>query len=307
MDPDLQRWLDHLRAEQGASPHTLRAYGHDLGALVEWLGARGGGLRGCSRRDLRAWLAARPPQSRDGQGRAAPATVSRRISALRSFFGWMLGAELRPEDPTLGLKAPKVPRTTPDFLDVDEAAAVVEAPAQEGWYLLRNRALLELLYGAGLRVSEAVGLDLAAVDLEERLVRVLGKGKKTRIVPFGPPCAEALAAWMEALPPHPGPGGGPLFRNRAGGRLSARGAWQIVADAGANNGVAGLHPHALRHSAATHMLGAGADLRSIQEQLGHSSLSTTQRYTHVDAAQLLAVYRSAHPRARRVRSMPDEP
>jgi integrase/recombinase XerC len=149
------------------------------------------------------------------------------------------------------------------------------------------------MYGAGLRVSEVVGLNLIDVSTTERLVRVKGKGNKERIVPFGPPAAAALDRWFALLPPE-----GPAFRNNRGGRLSTRSAWRIVRDAGAANGLAGVHPHALRHSTATHLLGAGADLRAIQEQLGHASLSTTQRYTHVDAAHLLRVYRSAHPHAR---------
>jgi integrase/recombinase XerC len=192
------------------------------------------------------------------------------------------------------LQLPRVPRRAPRFFDVDEAAVIVEQPSQDGRAFLRNRALLELLYGAGLRVGEAQALDRDAVDLDQRLVRVRGKGGKERIVPFGPPAAEALSAWLEARGDSPGA----LFLNLQGRALSARSMWTIVRDAGAANGVAGSHPHALRHSCATHMLGAGADLRAIQEQLGHENLSTTQRYTHVDAAHLLRVYREAHPHAR---------
>jgi len=177
-------------------------------------------------------------------------------------------------------------------MDVGQTATIVEHPSQEGWFQIRNRALLELIYGAGLRVSEAVSLEVDAIDLTERLVRVVGKGDKERVVPFGPPAAEALQLWITTMGSD-----GPLFRNRYGKRLSSRSAWRIVRDAGARNGIAGVHPHALRHSCATHLLGAGADLRTIHEQLGHASLSTTQRYTHVDAAHLLQVYRSAHPRA----------
>jgi integrase/recombinase XerC len=201
----------------------------------------------------------------------------------------------REDDPTTRLRSPKVPRKTPRFLDVDESAAVVENPTQSGWYHLRNRALLELLYGSGVRVSEAVSLDVPDIDLDERMVTVRqGKGRRDRVVPFGPPAAQALRTWIDTMG-----GEGALFRNKHGGRLSARSARQIVRDAGVNNGIASVHPHALRHSCATHLLGAGADLRAIQEQLGHASLSTTQRYTHVDAAHLIEVYRGAHPRARR--------
>lgn len=292
MDPDQRRFLDHLRGERAASPHTLRAYGHDLSSLAAFLEGRQRCLAQATLKELRAWLAVDPPTARDG-GRAAPATVNRRVAAVHAFYTWMVAQGRLTASPAARLRSPKVPKKTPRFLDVDEAAALVEHPAQEGWYGLRNQALCELLYGAGLRVSEALALDVGDVDLDERLVRVMGKGKKVRVVPFGPPAVEALRAWIAAMG-----GEGALFRGRGGGRLSARAAWQIVHDAGVNNGLAQAHPHALRHSCATHLLGGGADLRAIQEQLGHASLSTTQRYAHVDAAQLLAVYRRAHPRAR---------
>ncbi len=216
------------------------------------------------------------------------------MASLRSFYRWLVEEEVLEHDPTQRLSTPKVPKRAPRFLDVGEAAQVVENPTQSGRLALRNRALLELLYGAGLRVGEAVGLDWGELDLAERLVRVRGKGDKVRIVPFGPPAEEALRRWGGTL----GALEGPVFRNARGGRLSSRSAWRIVRDAGAANGVPRVHPHALRHSCATHLLGAGADLRAIQEQLGHASLGTTQRYAHVDAAHLLAVYRSAHPHAR---------
>lgn len=289
-DADLQDWLDHLRAERAASTHTLRAYRGDLGRLAAFLEARGMRLRDADLATLRAFLAAPSPSRR----RLAPASQARRVAAIRSFFAWMKAHGRLPQDPARRLQVPRVPRKSPRFLDVDEAAAVVEEPAQEGRAWLRNRALLELLYGAGLRVGEASGLPLEAIDLDARLVRVRGKGRKERIVPFGPPAAEALAAWLDARGPQPGA----LFLNLRGGPLSSRAMWTIVRQAALQHGLHQVHPHALRHSAATHMLGAGADLRAIQEQLGHESLSTTQRYTHVDAAWLLSVYRQAHPRAR---------
>lgn len=291
MDADLQNWLAYLKAEKGASEHTLRAYRSNLSRLSSHLESRNQKLRTASLLDIRAWLSA-DRISRSGGKPLAPASMARRISAVRSFYRWMLREELVQADPTARLSSPKVPRKSPRFLDVPDAAAVVERPTQQGWYQIRNRALLELMYGAGLRVSEAVGLDVKQVDLDERLVRVFGKGSKERIVPFGPPAAQALQAWIGEMG-----GQGALFRNRSGGRLSTRSAWRIVRDAGLNNGVVGTHPHALRHSCATHLLGAGADLRTIQEQLGHASLSTTQRYTHVDAAHLLQVYRASHPTA----------
>jgi integrase/recombinase XerC len=218
--------------------------------------------------------------------------MAQRVASIRSFYRWLLRERKIDASPAERLSSPKVPTKSPRFLDVPEAAQLVEQPTQKGWFRLRNRALLELMYGAGLRVSEVVGLDVDHLSLADRLVRVMGKGNKERIVPFGPPAVDALKEWIDAMG-----GKGPLFRNRNGGRLSARSAWRIVRDAGTANGIVGVHPHALRHSCATHLLGSGADLRTIQEQLGHASLSTTQRYTHVDAAHLLSVYRSAHPRA----------
>ena len=297
VNPLITMWLNTIRAERGVSPHTLRAYASDLQTLQRYLDGQGKKIEEVSLYDLRAWLAAGSIPTRPNQPprRLSPATISRRLAAVRNFYGWMVRTEQRDDDPTIRLRSPKVPRKTPRFLDVDESAAVVENPTQSGWYQLRNRALLELLYGSGVRVSEAVALDVTDIDLNERLVTVRqGKGRRDRVVPFGPPAARALLQWMEAMGED-----GALFRNKHGGRLSARSARQIVRDAGVNNGIARVHPHALRHSCATHLLGAGADLRAIQEQLGHASLSTTQRYTHVDAAHLIEVYRGAHPRARR--------
>lgn len=301
MDPDLACWLDVLRVERRVSPHTLRAYAGDLRGLDAFLEAQGLGLRDADRHQLRAWMVRDRPRSREG-GEPAPATLARRTSALRSFYRWMLEEGRVERDPTARLGRPKVPPRAPRFLDVDEAATVVENPTQSGRLALRNQALLELLYGAGLRVGEAVGLDWGDLDLHQRLVRVRGKGDKERVVPFGPPAAEALDRWAATLPERRGA----VFRNARGGRLSSRSAWRIVRDAGAANGVPGVHPHALRHSCATHLLGAGADLRGIQEQLGHASLGTTQRYAHVDAAHLLSVYRRAHPHARAERDPSSE-
>jgi len=292
MEPHLNRWLDHLRGERGYSPHTIRAYQSNVSSLSNFLQSRDKALAQAGLLELRAWLS---QERLGGQNRGkarAPATMARKVAAIRSFYRWMLREGHIKTSPAARLQSPRVPKKAPRFLDIPEAAAVVEQPHQTGWFQVRNRALLELIYGAGLRVSEAVALDTIALDLRNNLVRVMGKGSKERIVPFGPPAAEALQNWMTEIPAE-----GPLFLNRFGRRLSSRSAWKITRDAGITNGISGLHPHALRHSCATHLLGAGADLRAIQEQLGHASLSTTQRYTHVDAAHLLAVYRSAHPLA----------
>ncbi|MEC8423718.1 MAG: tyrosine-type recombinase/integrase, partial [Myxococcota bacterium] len=269
MEAPLRRWLDSLRAERGASAHTLRAYEHELSALSAHLDAGGRSLMDASLGDLRRFLASEP-----GRARVAPATLARRIAAVRSFYRWCVDRRILATSPAARLRPPRVPRRAPRFLDVDEASNVVERPSQTGRLALRNRALLELLYGAGLRVGEAVALDCSDLDLDQRLVRVRsGKGDRDRIVPFGPPCARALQQWLIERAPRRDSHA--VFLNNRGGRLSARSAWRITRDAGAMNGVSDVHPHALRHSCATHLLGAGADLRAIQEQLGHASLSTT--------------------------------
>jgi integrase/recombinase XerC len=301
LPPLARRWLEHLRRDRGASAHTERSYASDLRSLNAFLVARNADLVSARRRELRSWLASLGTPGH----RPAPASLARRVATLRSFYSWLHAEGHIEQNPTATLRAPRVPRTVPRILEVPEAAAVVESPPQSGVLELRNRALLELLYGAGLRVSEAVALDWPDVSVDERLVRVRsGKGGKSRIVPFGPPAAAAIDALLRNLPPEGSDGARSLFRNHRGGRLSSRSARRITTDAGGEAGVAKVHPHALRHACATHMLSAGADLRAIQEQLGHESLATTERYTHVDPAHLLRVYRSAHPRARRPHETP---
>ncbi len=287
----LQRYLEWLRVERGLSPHTLRAYSSELCRLERFLverGAQGEASRRAGIASLRAYLASRPA--------GAQATNARRIAALRGYYRYLVRFGLREDDPTARLEGPKVARPLPRFLQVEEASTVVENPNQEGWYRLRNVALLELAYGSGLRASELAALDRRDPDLEEGLVLVRsGKGGKQRRVPFGPPAADALRLWLAELPD--APRDAPLFLNRFRTRLSVRAIHRIVREAGVANGVAGVHPHALRHSFATHLLSEGADLRSIQEMLGHASLSTTQRYTHLSVEQLLEAHRRAHPHA----------
>jgi len=281
----LARYLRALEVEEGASPHTLRAYGHDLDAFVAWSREKGRDPARAALPELRAFLAR--------SAGCAPATLARRIAALRGFFRFLVRVGLREDDPAERLRMPRVPEQVPRYLDVAEASEVVENPTQEGWFRDRNRALLELAYGSGLRASELAALDRDAVHLVERVVDVRnGKGGKPRRVPFGPPAAEAIEAWLNVS------SGTPLFLNRDEKRLSVRAIFRIVRDAGVNNGVSGVHPHALRHSFATHLLAGGADLRAIQEMLGHASLSTTQRYAHVSIEHLLDAHRRAHPHGR---------
>jgi integrase/recombinase XerC len=305
-------FLTHLEAERHASPNTVAAYGRDLDALLAFVAARAaerpgraGGSRGLDVYVLRGWLG-------ELARTCKPSSIARKIASVRAFCRWMKQKGHTDVNPAAELASPKVRRELPTFLSAEDAALVIEAPdpdntgarrAEEA-VALRDRALLELLYAAGLRVSEASGLDLANVSLSERTVRVMGKGRKERMVPFGSKAEEALRAWLSVrdelahpktlfLDPRA------VFVSTRGRRLGPRAAQLIVRRYGlAGAGRVDLHPHALRHTCATHLLDGGADLRAIQEMLGHSSLSTTQRYTHVSVAHLLAVYDKAHPLAK---------
>ncbi len=280
MATSVDRFLDHMRAEKGASAHTLRAYALDLRSLEEAVSPRS--VESASTTDLRRWLAA---------GSRAPASIARRMSSARSFFKWARREGIVENAPTDRLRSPRVKLPLPRVLEVDEATRVVEAEVGA-----RDRALLELAYGAGLRVSELVALDIDDVDVEGGTVHVRhGKGNKARIVPVG---KEALSA-VGALVSERDCDNGPLFLNGRGRRLGVRCAWDVVRAAADGVGVPDVHPHALRHSFATHLVAGGADIRSVQELLGHASLSTTQRYTHVDLDTLRLAYRKAHPRARK--------
>jgi len=296
------RFLEHLEHERGLSANTLRAYGGDLAAFLEFLARyfdRPAGEIAPSEVDLtalRAFLAATGERglSKRSQGRA--------VAALRALFRWATRVGELAADPAARLRSPKAPRTLPAHLRPGEIEALLAAPAGDSFAAVRDRALLELLYASGLRVSELVSLDWLDLDLGARSLRVVGKGGKERQVPFGRPAQEALRRWREiaALAFGGAAAGDAVFLNRRGGRLTDRSVRRILDLAMAATALArGIHPHALRHSFATHLLERGADLRAIQELLGHASLSTTQRYTHVDIDRLLAVYRDAHPRARR--------
>jgi integrase/recombinase XerC len=297
LPPEIRRFAAHLETEKRASAHTRRAYLADLAQYAAFLGAQGAPLVPSSPALVRAFVAR-------CAGSAGATSLGRKLSTLRSFYRFLVREGLADGNPARAVASPRRPRRLPQVLPEDEAAALVEAPrASQAPLALRDRAFLELLYASGLRVSELTGLAVGDVDLAQRLVRVLGKRRKERIVPFGRAADEALRAWLERGRPAllrrpPGPGD-PLFVNRRGGRLSARSVarriarWVLAAGLPRH-----VHPHVLRHSFATHLLGNGADLRGIQELLGHASLSTTQRYTHVDWKRLAEVYDRAHPRAR---------
>jgi len=296
----LSDWLASLRGLEDASAHTIRAYNTDVAGFLHFLAHHHGGAAGMtqlhalSQADLRAWMA----QGR-ARGRAAR-SVSRGLSALKSFARWL--AEREPGyDPAviLAARGPRFSRPLPRPLSENDARAVLESVSIEresDWQRARDVAVVTLLYGCGLRISEALGLQGRNAPLGESL-RIRGKGGKERLVPVLPAAARAVDAYLH-LCPHPPEPDAPLFRGARGGALNPR----LIA--GAMERVrrqlglpASATPHALRHSFATHLLGAGGDLRAIQELLGHASLSTTQLYTGVDSARLMDVYRAAHPRA----------
>ncbi len=305
------RFLTHLRGERRSSPNTVIAYQGDLDALLAYVAehTRRRGRPQAGRLDvyvLRAWLSELARVSK-------PSSVARKIASVRAFCRWMKKNGHATANPAELLGTPKVRRELPTFLSGDDAASVVEAPAvatvpktrEREAVALRDRAVLELLYGAGIRVGEASGIDLGQVSLGERSMRVVGKGNKERLVPIGTKAVEALAAWLSArhLLAHPrthflDPRA--LFVSTRGRRLGPRPLQLLVRRYGSlGAGRADLHPHALRHTCATHLLDGGADLRVIQEMLGHASLSTTQRYTHVSVAHLLKAYDAAHPLAKK--------
>lgn len=298
----IERFERYLSSERRAAASTVQTYLRDLRALDAFL-AREGGARDPDQievRDLRAFLAA-APDAREA------ATLQRKIAALRSFYRFLLKRGGARRNPAAELRSPKLRRKLPHFLGVEKAAEVVEQPDARGGGAARarDRALLELLYGSGVRVGELCGLDLDAIDLRAGTARVLGKGAKERIVPIGSKARAALAEYLalrHALAPRTSSAQPEraLFLGARGRRLGVRQVQYLVKQYGAlTTGTTELHPHALRHSCATHLLDAGADLRSIQELLGHASLSTTQRYTHVSMDQLQAVYTRAHPLAKK--------
>lgn len=266
----------------------MRAYQGTLSRLEGHLLEQEKDFGSATRNDLRAFLFA------VGRGRA-PSTLARHVSAIKTFYKWALRRGHVEADPADGLRPPKVGRRLPRFLSVEEASKVCDQGAPASEQSLRDRAVVELLYSSGLRVSEAAALDRGDVDFDGGIVRVRqGKGGKERHVPLGVPALQALRDYL-ATTDHAEPA---VFRNRKGTRISTRSLYDIVRKAGELSGVPRVHPHALRHSFATHLLDSGADLRAIQEMLGHSSLSTTQRYTHVSVDALLRVYRDAHPHAK---------
>ncbi|MBI2393482.1 MAG: tyrosine recombinase XerC [Deltaproteobacteria bacterium] len=311
----IDAYLEYLAHERRASPKTVEHYGRDLAGLIAWLeGARKrtAPLDAATLQilDLRGWLG-------DQARRCSSATIARRISALKGLYRFLRRRGEVERDPAAALASPKKRRPLPKVLAQEVAGALVESPApapkptprlrdMSEATAARDRAILELFYGSGLRLAELVALDVSHLSLDEATARVTGKGSKERVVPLGPPCVAALRVWLdqrETLRSSRRPADADaLFVARTGARLGRRRIEDVVREQGnvaaARNDV---HPHALRHSCATHMLEGGADLRAIQELLGHASLATTQRYTHVSIEHVMRQYDAAHPLANRKR------
>lgn len=331
----LAGFLDHLALNRNLSRNTVVAYDSDISQFIAHVASASGRRRvdlhaaDFTLANLRAFLAELHAR---GIGRAS---LARKLAAVRTFARYLRREGVIEGDPAALLGAPRLGTKIPRHLDIDETARLLETPDTTHPLGRRDRAILELFYASGLRLSEMVGLDLDSVNLASRMVRVLGKGRKERIVPFNRAAADAIRAWLRdrepiadgtfletlraarrrrredgaaasparpaagrARPAHRGGGRAPLFLNYRGGRLSARSVHRLLARYVARCSLRfGISPHALRHSFATHLLQAGADLRAIQELLGHVNLSTTQRYTHVNVAHLMAVYKKAHPKA----------
>jgi integrase/recombinase XerD len=298
---DVEEWLSWLATERGRAAATRQAYRRDVRGWWAWLRAHGHtDLAGVGEADIESYVAELRARG------LAPATVARAVVAVRSLHRFLADEGRVAVDPGAQVAAPRVPAGLPKALSEAEVEALLAAVVGDSPVARRDRAMLEVLYGTGLRISELVGLRLADVDLESALLRAFGKGAKERVVPLGRHAVGALYEWLR-------PGGRPelepehwarrgdaeaVFLNRRGGRLSRQGAWLVVTRHGEAAGLSGkLTPHALRHSCATHMLDHGADIRAVQELLGHASISTTQVYTRVSTERLWEAYRAAHPRA----------
>jgi integrase/recombinase XerC len=293
-------FLRRLRVEENVSPNTLRAYAADLNQLIQSIATRArceAAALPCASFDrdaVRAFLVERLRASKRS-------SAARKLSAVKRLAAHLLERDWLIVDPCAGIQAPRADKTLPAHLSVDDMFRLLAAPDADTPAGRRDRAILEVTYSCGLRVSELVGLNWSDVDESLGVARVRGKGGKERIVPIGDTALAALRdyrARLGALCPHGIADAAAVFLNRRGGRLTVRSVARLVDTWMLRGAVAGkISPHALRHSFATHLLGAGADLRAIQEMLGHASLSTTQKYTHVDLQQLMAAYDKAHPRA----------
>jgi integrase/recombinase XerC len=291
---EIAAFLRHLDRERNASPHTVRAYGEDLAQFARHVRAelgRDGHPCDVDHLLIRAFLA------RLHRRGVKPVSAARKLATLRTFFRYLCREGVLDRNPARSLLSPRLEKRVPTYLDERDVALLVEMPG-EGAAAVRGRAILELLYATGIRCSELVGLDVSEIDRSARMIRVLGKGRKERIVPFGGRAGAAIDAYLPVR--HQSrPRTDALFVNARGGRLSDRSVRILVAKRMKAVALARrVSPHTLRHSFATHLLERGADLRAIQELLGHASLSTTQRYTHVNTRHLMEIYNKSHPRAK---------
>lgn len=302
MQESVDLFLSHLKYEKNYSPHTVKNYSRDLAEFIDYL------MAGRSERTIRLeqldHITVRDFLSHLHQKGNQKTSIARKLSALRSFFRYLHREGKIQKNPAKLVSTPRLPQKTPRFLSTGQVETLLQLPDTESARGIRDHAMLELLYASGVRVSELVQLNLEDLSLDQRLIKVRGKGKKERLVPFGQKAYESLKSYL------PVRGGllkrgatlqelSPLFLNLRGGRLTAR-SFQRNLDQYVLKGalLLDVHPHLFRHSFATHLLNNGADLRSIQELLGHESLSSTQKYTHLSIAQLLKIYRESHPKAR---------
>jgi integrase/recombinase XerC len=297
----MTRFLSHLNFERRLSSHTVSAYRHDLRTLLAF----------CERRDVKRWGALNNFQVRafaagEHAGGIAPRSIQRRLSAARTFYEYLMREGAVKNNPALDVRAPKTKKRLPATLDADQMGRLLDFRVDDT-LSARDKAMMELFYSSGLRLSELVGLDVSGVDLQDRTVRVLGKGHKTRIVPVGRHAIAALKKWLtqraaltQMNPSSSSAHSGPMFVGKTGRPLSVRAVQLRVGTWARRQGLTmHVHPHMFRHSFATHLLESSGDLRGVQELLGHADISTTQVYTHLDFQHLASVYDAAHPRARR--------
>ncbi len=297
---DISQFIEWLATEKGYSVHTLDGYRRDLMEFFHFIG------RDIQVRDISSDITRKFVVSL--HGRNSSATVARKLSSMRSFFRYMKRRRGINNDPLASIIGPKIGRYIPVFLTVDETFALLEAPNKKDTFMLRDQAVLELLYSTGMRVSELVSRDMSDLDFKEEVLTVRGKGSKERLIPVGRPALESLRKWVvqreqilaARIAKNMSVDAKAMFLNNRGGRLSVRSIERLVKGYGERAGISQIvTPHALRHSFATHLLEMGADLRSVQELLGHASLSTTQRYTHLTLDHLADVYDHAHPLAKK--------
>jgi len=294
-EPELDAFCDALWLEDGLSPRSLESYRRDLRQFAQWLAPRGASLPGANAGDIQGFLAARTLV----QGVAAR-SIARQLSALKRYYRWLLRQGQRDDDPTLSIEPPRLPRPLPKSLSEAEVEALLAAPDPETALGLRDRAMLELLYACGLRVSELVGLPHAAISHDMGVARILGKGAKERLVPLGEEAADWLVRYDRQARPEllAGRACNALFVTGRGEAMTRQAFWHLIKRHARQAGIGTpLSPHTLRHAFATHLLNHGADLRVVQMLLGHADIATTQIYTHVDRARLKAIHARFHPRA----------